>query len=693
MSVSRSSQLKDFDVLDRLGSGSFGTVFKVRRLADERLYVIKTVRVSELSVRERHDAINEVKILAQLDSPYVVRYFDSFMEDESLHIVMEYCNRGDLQSLVRKAKDRSVKCLKEHVTWDLTLQIILGLYYLHSKKILHRDLKSANVFLMKQGKDKYFGVKIGDLGVAKLLETSTAFAQTIVGTPYYLSPELCADKPYRDKSDCWALGVLLYECCTLKHPFEARNQCALIMKIMQAQVVPPSRSAVSAELSALCLWLLRKDPEMRPTVRDILCESVVRRKLEEHELLLPQELRDNVDVTDRLSDMARASPALQKKKSQRSMTSDASASAAPMSPPPAPAERDRLPDRPGSTSNANASASASASANTTAAASSSVGSAGGAIGGGHHMGAAGPAVTGNRVRGGGVRAQRTPSKTAMERYQVKPSAAEKTRQVQRQAQQMDRISGNGGTSSSGSRSGSGEHKDAADAETKGDNAPAPADQRAEALSMALAESKLADDSDSNIVPARSDDGAKDGLTESKLADAGGPVVVIHGNEEEEEYEDDFEAVGDEVSEGDGADDDEDDDEDEDGAEDLNSDTTSLKMLHSLAREARHKSLLALGNELFERVYRLCAKHMEAEEAAAEGTGGAAATLSGSTILADLEDALCQHLHGGVDRACEAVFNVKIILALESKIAHLGGGSIMDRPGEGGDSEPLGGTRK
>lgn len=82
---------------------------------------------------------------------------------------------------------------------------------MHGKKILHRDLKAANVFLMKDRDHPFFLVKIGDLGVAKLLDTSTAFAQTIVGTPYYLSPELCADQPYRDKSDCWALGVLLYE--------------------------------------------------------------------------------------------------------------------------------------------------------------------------------------------------------------------------------------------------------------------------------------------------------------------------------------------------------------------------------------------------------------------------------------------------------------------------------------------------
>ena len=118
------------------------------------MYVIKTVRIIELTFDEQKNAINEVKILAGLDSPFVVKYFDSFIDSDSLHIVMEYCNKGDLQSLIKKAKSKNVRSLRENVTWNIGLQIILGLHYLHTNKILHRDLKSANVFLTKSQVDQ-----------------------------------------------------------------------------------------------------------------------------------------------------------------------------------------------------------------------------------------------------------------------------------------------------------------------------------------------------------------------------------------------------------------------------------------------------------------------------------------------------------------------------------------------------------
>ena len=140
----------------------------------------------------------------------------------------------------------------------------LGMEYIHSKKILHRDIKTLNVFLSRDE-----SLRIGDLGVAKRLMSTAAFAHTIVGTPYYLSPELCEDKPYNIKSDMWALGCVLYELCTLKHPFEANNQAALFMKIIRAQYVAPSES-YSQDLRRILAGCLMRDYRKRPSCEDIL---------------------------------------------------------------------------------------------------------------------------------------------------------------------------------------------------------------------------------------------------------------------------------------------------------------------------------------------------------------------------------------------------------------------------------------
>ena len=120
------SSIDDFDVLSRLGAGSYGVVYKVRRRTDDKAYVIKTVRIVDLSLKEQQSAINEVTILSQLQSPFVVHYFDSFISGESLHLVMEFCNKGDLQGLIKKAKEREKDCLPEDLTWNMGLQIILG---------------------------------------------------------------------------------------------------------------------------------------------------------------------------------------------------------------------------------------------------------------------------------------------------------------------------------------------------------------------------------------------------------------------------------------------------------------------------------------------------------------------------------------------------------------------------------------
>jgi NIMA (never in mitosis gene a)-related kinase len=177
---------------------------QVRRKLDDLIYVIKQINIHDLSTREQSDAINEVHIMASMECGYVVRYYDSFIDGGILCIVMEFCDRGDLQRLIKKQAGMPIP---EERIWIIFLQVLLGVAYLHTRRTLHRDLKCANVFLCAGDR-----VKIGDLGVARVLGTESHFARTVCGTPYFLSPELVEGQPYNEKSDIWALGCVLCKC-------------------------------------------------------------------------------------------------------------------------------------------------------------------------------------------------------------------------------------------------------------------------------------------------------------------------------------------------------------------------------------------------------------------------------------------------------------------------------------------------
>ena len=169
--------------------------------------------------------------------------------------------QGTLHDYVSK---QGKKGLPEHAVWRLLIQIAVALQHMHARKVLHRDIKSMNVFLGQKGI-----VKLGDLGVAKVLSTQTSFAQTMVGTPYYLSPELCAGRAYNDRSDVWALGIVIYECCTGRHPFDAENQGALVMRILQGKY-PAIDSAYSDDLRDVVSQCLNQNSKARPSAEVIL---------------------------------------------------------------------------------------------------------------------------------------------------------------------------------------------------------------------------------------------------------------------------------------------------------------------------------------------------------------------------------------------------------------------------------------
>eukprot|EP00340_Litonotus_pictus_P001762 CAMPEP_0170518360 /NCGR_PEP_ID=MMETSP0209-20121228/4064_1 /TAXON_ID=665100 ORGANISM="Litonotus pictus, Strain P1" /NCGR_SAMPLE_ID=MMETSP0209 /ASSEMBLY_ACC=CAM_ASM_000301 /LENGTH=150 /DNA_ID=CAMNT_0010803889 /DNA_START=118 /DNA_END=567 /DNA_ORIENTATION=+ len=150
-----------------------------------------------MGTKEKENALNEVRLLASIYSKQVIGYKEAFFDEEtqSLNIIMEYADDEDLDKKI-KQRQKSNYPFKEDEIWFFTIQIIKGLKALHDKNIMHRDLKSANIFLTKEG-----GIKIGDLNVSKLIKEKFAYTQT--GTPYYASPEVWADISYDYKSDMW----------------------------------------------------------------------------------------------------------------------------------------------------------------------------------------------------------------------------------------------------------------------------------------------------------------------------------------------------------------------------------------------------------------------------------------------------------------------------------------------------------
>ena len=254
--------LSNYIIEKQLGKGTYGVVYKVKKRDDNKIYVLKQISLLGLTSNQKDEVKLEAKVLSKIKSKYVVKYYDSFEEESKLNIIMEYCDNGDLNDFIERHK-LTKHLLPEHLVWKIFIKITLGLADIHKLKILHRDLKSLNIFLKKDE-----DIRVGDLGVAKILN-QTFFAKTFIGTPYYLSPEICEDKPYNDKSDVWALGCILYELCTYQHPFTAKSQGGLILKILNDHP-KPIHSYYSKELSILLNMIFNKDYNKRPSCLDIL---------------------------------------------------------------------------------------------------------------------------------------------------------------------------------------------------------------------------------------------------------------------------------------------------------------------------------------------------------------------------------------------------------------------------------------
>ncbi|XP_020825680.1 serine/threonine-protein kinase Nek5 isoform X2 [Phascolarctos cinereus] len=251
-----------YDVIKMIGEGAFGKAFLAKGKTDNQQCVIKEINLTKMPHREKEASKKEVILLAKMKHPNIVKFFTSLQEMNKLYIVMEYCDGGDLMK--RISRQHGVLFDEDQILgWFV--QISLGLKHIHDRKILHRDIKTQNIFLS----NNEMVAKLGDFGIARVLNNTMELARTCVGTPYYLSPEICQNKPYNNKTDIWSLGCVLYELCTLRHPFEGTNLYQLVLKICQAHFDPIS-TKFSSDLQTLVTQLFKIPPRNRPSINSVL---------------------------------------------------------------------------------------------------------------------------------------------------------------------------------------------------------------------------------------------------------------------------------------------------------------------------------------------------------------------------------------------------------------------------------------
>nr|XP_015805285.2 serine/threonine-protein kinase Nek10 [Nothobranchius furzeri] len=261
--------ISGYSILDHLGTGAFGSVFKVRKESGQNLLALKEVNLHNPAFgkdKKSRDSnvekiISELTIIKeQMTHPNIVKYYKTFLEGEKLYIVMELIEGVPLAQHLNSLKEKQQQFTEDRL-WSLFIQMCLALRYLHKeKRIIHRDLSPNNIMLGE--KDK---VTITDFGLAKQKQEDSKLT-SVVGTILYSCPEVVKNEPYGEKADIWALGCILYQMATLQPPFYSSNMLSLASKIVEAVYEPVAEGTFSGRVPDMIRWCLSPDAEQRPDI-------------------------------------------------------------------------------------------------------------------------------------------------------------------------------------------------------------------------------------------------------------------------------------------------------------------------------------------------------------------------------------------------------------------------------------------
>eukprot|EP00656_Telonema_subtile_P055675 TRINITY_DN8690_c0_g1_i1.p1 TRINITY_DN8690_c0_g1~~TRINITY_DN8690_c0_g1_i1.p1 ORF type:complete len:416 (-),score=94.57 TRINITY_DN8690_c0_g1_i1:392-1639(-) len=254
--------MERYQKIKTIGRGAHGVV-RLVKTRDGGHAVMKKVDLTSLGDKQRHSALQEIQLLYRLEHPAIISYHEAFVFEGHLMIAMDYAAGGDLQGRV-SAQKKLGQPFPEPVVLEWFSQVLMALQFIHGHKVVHRDLKAGNVFLTDAGR-----IKLGDFGIARVLGGTHEMASTVVGTPYYLAPEIIESKPYSTPADMWSAGVLLFEMAALELPFQATNMPALMLRIVFRKMEQLPKH-VSSTISELVTMLLDLAPLHRPSASQLL---------------------------------------------------------------------------------------------------------------------------------------------------------------------------------------------------------------------------------------------------------------------------------------------------------------------------------------------------------------------------------------------------------------------------------------
>lgn len=252
--------LNDFEILQKLGNEEKSSILKVKRKKDGLIYILKTVKLQSLDKSEKQSSINEIKIVSSLSHPNINEFKEAFFDkfSKSLNIIFEFPHNGNLSNKINYAIKNGMY-MEECIIWDVLVQILNGVNYLHKKGIIHRNLKSKNILLNNQRL-----VKISDFEACCVVENNNKMITGQVGTPFYTAPEIWEEEPYNYKCDIWSIGCIIYEMASLTLPFKGDTIKSLYENIMSKKI-EPIPDFYSEDLKKIINYMLIFDPTKRPS--------------------------------------------------------------------------------------------------------------------------------------------------------------------------------------------------------------------------------------------------------------------------------------------------------------------------------------------------------------------------------------------------------------------------------------------